>query len=250
MTISENGWWNDFFEPFRIFFYTVPQDETNAQVRYLVKKLNLKPGRKFLDCPCGIGRVAVPLAKRGIAVTGVDITQSYLDELEQRSLKLGLNIKLVRKDMRRISFNSEFDAVGNIWSSFGFFDTEAENQLVLKKMFKALKPGGKLVLHLFNRDNILKDFQTHRWFQVKNVKILEEREFNYRTSIMHTIWHFMAGGEQQTSYFDIREYSYHELVSMFESVGFTDVQGYSSIKDEPIDPEKRRIYIFGTKPGT
>lgn len=67
---KDSGWWDDFFPAFRPFFDIVPQKVTSAQVRYIIKKLVLKPGMKFLDCCCGIGRVAIPLAKKGIKVTG------------------------------------------------------------------------------------------------------------------------------------------------------------------------------------
>jgi cyclopropane fatty-acyl-phospholipid synthase-like methyltransferase len=117
MPAKDSGWWDDFFPVFRPFFGLVSQKETNAQARYIIKKLNLKPGKKFLDCPCGFGRICFPLAKNGIRVTGVDITSSYLDELSKRAKRRGLKINPVHADMRRINYDSEFDAAGNLWTS-------------------------------------------------------------------------------------------------------------------------------------
>jgi len=93
---NNSEWWHDFFPAFRSIFGTVQPKTTNAEVRYLIKKLNLKPGKKFLDCPCGIGRIALPLARKGIRVTGVDIIPSYLDEVESKARRRGLKLDLHR----------------------------------------------------------------------------------------------------------------------------------------------------------
>ncbi|UCE65691.1 MAG: class I SAM-dependent methyltransferase [Candidatus Zixiibacteriota bacterium] len=248
MPRKDSGWWDDFFPAFRPFFGLISQKRTNAHVRFIVEKLSLKPGKKFLDCPCGIGRIALPLAKKGIRVTGVDITRSYLDELSMKAKRRGLKVDLVHADMRRITFGSEFDAGGNLWTSFGFFEKESDNRLVLKKMYQALKPGGKFMLHVINRDWIMANYQPRGWEEAAGVKSMEERFFDYRTSINYGTWHIIKDGKEETFKLTIRMYSFHELIAMFESVGFTDIEGYGSMKDEPISRDKGMMTIIGTKP--
>jgi 2-polyprenyl-3-methyl-5-hydroxy-6-metoxy-1,4-benzoquinol methylase len=243
------GWWDDFFPTFRPFFGLVSQKETNAQARYIIKKLDLNPGQRFLDCPCGIGRICFPLAKKGIRVTGVDITQSYLDELGKKAARRGLKVDIARADMRRINYDSEFDAAGNLWTSFGFFEKESDNRLVVKKMYQALKPGGKFMLHVINRDWIMANYQPRGWQEIAGVKSVEERYFDYRTSINHGTWHFIKDGEEKSYDVPIRMYSFHELIVMFKSVGFADIEGYGSLKDEPINRNRQMMFIIGTKPG-
>jgi ubiquinone/menaquinone biosynthesis C-methylase UbiE len=248
MPKKDSGWWDDFFPAFRPFFGLISQKRTNAHVRFIIKKLNLKPGSKFLDCPCGIGRISLPLAKKGIRVTGVDITQSYLDELFKKAERRGLKVNIVRADMRRIIFDSKFDAGGNLWTSFGFFEKESDNRLVVKKMYQALKPGGKFMLHVSNRDWIMAHYQPRGWQEVKGIKSVEERHFDYRASINYGIWHLIKDGKERTFNVPIRMYSFHELIAMFESIGFIDIEGYGSTKEEPISREKQMMFIIGTKP--
>jgi cyclopropane fatty-acyl-phospholipid synthase-like methyltransferase len=245
---KDSGWWDDYFPAARPLFSMVSQKETNAQVRYLVKKLGLKPGMKFLDCPCGIGRTALAMAKMGIKITGVDITQSYLDEFARKSRRRGLKVKLVRSDMRRINFDSEFDASGNLWTSFGYFAKESDNFLTLKKMYRALKPGGKFMLHVINRDWIMTHFATRGWQEIAGIKSLEERHFDYRTSVNHGTLRYIRDGEEKIFHISVRMYSFHELVTMFESVGFVDIEGYGSIRDEPIDRNEQMMFIIGSRP--
>ncbi len=254
MAARDRGWWDDFFEPFRPVFGIVDRRTTTAQVRYLIDKLGLKPGRKFLDCPCGIGRISIPLARKGIKVTGVDITQSYLDELAQKAKRAGLKIPVQRSDMRRITYDREFHAAGNLWTSFGLFEQESDNILVIRRLFRALKPGGKCVLQLINRDWVLANYQKESWLSIKNRRgrevgrVLQSNTFDYRTSISHSSWIFQQEGKEIVRDAMIRMYSFHELVAMFKKVGFVDIEGYGTIKDEPISREQRMMWVFGTRP--
>jgi ubiquinone/menaquinone biosynthesis C-methylase UbiE len=251
---KDSGWWDDFFPTFRPVFVLISAGATNAQARYIIKKLGLREGKSFLDCPCGIGRIAIPLAKKGIRVTGVDITQSYLDELAAKAKRLKSKIEVVHGDMRRIKYDSRFDAAGNLWTSFGYFDKESENLLVLKKMFRALKPGGKFMLHVVNRDWIMANYDPHGWYEIPapggkgTIKIVEKRHFDYRTSINHAVWHFIKDGREKAFEMNLRMYTFHELIRMFEAAGFTDIEGYGSTKDEPICRERMMMFVIGTKP--
>lgn len=248
MAKKDSGWWDEFFPPARPIFNTIPSRVTNAQVRYFIKKLGLKRGGKFLDCPCGIGRTALPMAKAGVRVTGVDITGSYLEECRKKANKSGLSIKLLEADMRRINFEREFDAVGNIWTSFGYFTKESDNLLVLKKAFEALKPGGKFLLHTINRDWIVHNFTPSDWSEMNGLKVLNKRKFDYASSSMDDTWLFIKDGEEQSIDIYLRIYSLHELIAWFKKVGFVDVQGFGSMKDEPVTRDNRYMFIFGTRP--
>jgi len=254
MAKKESGWWEDFFPTFRPVFGIMPSRVTNAHVRYIIKKLGLRPGKKFLDCPCGIGRVSILLAKRGIRITGVDFLQSYLDELAVKAKRLKLKIDTVCCDMRRITFDNQFDAGGNLWTSFGFFERESDNLLALRKMYRALKPGGRFMLHMINRDWIIANYQQRGWFEIPGPrgkslgKVVQDRHFDYRTSIDHGTWFFVQDGREKSFEVNIRMYSFHELVRMFETVGFTDIEGFGSTKDTPISHESRMMFVIGTKP--
>ena len=245
---KDSGWWTDFFPVFRPVFDRLSPKNANALVGYLIERLDLKPGRKFLDCPCGIGRIALPLARKGIRVTGVDIIPSYLEEVSRRADRRGLKITLQHSDMRRISFDREFDAAGNIWTSFGYFEKESDNRLTLRKMYQALRPGGKFLLHLTNRDWIMANFIAQDWFETGRTKVLQTRTFDYATSTLHDTWHFIADGREVAHDCPIRLYTYHELLVMMQSVGFADIKGFGSLKDEPISRDKRMMYIIGTRP--
>ena len=244
----KSEWWHEFFHDFRPIFDIVNPKVTNAQVRYFIKKLHLKPGKTFLDCPCGVGRTAIPFAKKGIRVTGVDVMPEYLEEAAKKAARRGLKLNLVHSDMRRIDFKNKFDAAANIWTSFGFFENERDNRLALKRMFDALKPGGRFLLHLINRDWLMVNFLENNWLGAGGMKVLQTHKFDYATSRSQDVWRFTKDGEEKVHRFALRIYSYHELIAMFKSVGFVDIEGFGSLKDDPVSKDRRFIIIIGTKP--
>ena len=248
MSAKDSGWWDEFFPEFRPFFGLVSRKAINNQVRYIIKKLDLRPGRKFLDCPCGYGRVSLPMAKMGIKVTGVDITQSYLDEFARNAQRAGVKVNLYHADMRQINFDSKFDAAGNLWTSFGYFEKESDNLLTLKKMYRALKPGCKVMLHLMNRDWFIAKCESTELFEVKDTIIGQVRKFDYERSVIDSIWYVIKDGKKRTFPMSLRLYSYHELIDMFKSAGFVDIEGYGSMKDEPISRERGMMFVIGAKP--
>lgn len=248
MVSNYKNWWDDFFGEFRPFFSKIPAAVSNREAKYYIKKLKLKKGDSFFDCPCGIGRISLPLAKAGIKVTGIDIAPTYLTELEEKAAKLKLPIKLYHTDMRKVNFENQFDAAGNLWTSFGFFEKESDNFLVLKKIFKALKPGGRFVMQVINRDWIIKNFSPSGWHQFKDMRLLETRTFDLKSSKSLSTWIFVRDGEDHPIDVQIRMYSYHELAGMFEKAGFVDVHAFGSIKEEPLTFDSREQFVFGRKP--
>ncbi|MCX6829673.1 MAG: methyltransferase domain-containing protein [candidate division Zixibacteria bacterium] len=247
MAAKGTAWWENIFDDLRPLFDMKSADTMN-QVRFIIKKLDLKPGSKFLDCPCGIGRISLPLAQRGIRVTGVDITVSYLEEFKKTAERRKLKVDLHHLDMRKINFKNQFEAAGNLWTSFGYFEKESDDFLVIRKIYQALKPGGRFMLHLINRDWIITNFSPNDWSRVGKIKILEERSFDYRTSRSKGIWHFIKDSGESSYEVTIRVYSYHELVRMLEKAGFADIEGYGTTKEEPISRDHRMMFIIGTKP--
>jgi len=241
-------WWHQFFTSFRPVFDGIPVRSNNAIARFIIKKLGLKPGQNLLDCPCGIGRIAFPLARKGIRVTGVDFMPEYIDEMTLKARKKKLKIDGVCEDMRRIKFKNQFDGGANIWTSIGFFDKDSDNLLVIKKMFRALKPGGKFMASVTNRDYVISHFTPHNWFDTGRIKVLQEATFDYSTSRLNAVWNFIRDGKETPHEMLVRIYSFHELVAMFRTAGFVNIEGFGSIKEEPITYNTPMIYIVGTKP--
>ena len=119
-------------------------------VALLARVLALEPGDRILDLACGSGDHARRLAKRSAKVLGVDIAPSLITYCRQRAVAEDLaTVRFEQGDMRELAYEGEFDAVLLLSGSFGFFD-EQTNRDVLSRIARALVPGGRVVIDVFD----------------------------------------------------------------------------------------------------
>ncbi|RAU90976.1 bifunctional 2-polyprenyl-6-hydroxyphenol methylase/3-demethylubiquinol 3-O-methyltransferase UbiG, partial [Paenibacillus sp. YN15] len=96
-----------------------------VEVKRMANWLRLPAGSRILDLCCGMGRHSVALADEGYRVTGLDLSKVLL--AEARKLDNSGRITWVEGDMRRLPLDGPFDAVVNLFTSFGYFEEEQEN---------------------------------------------------------------------------------------------------------------------------
>jgi ubiquinone/menaquinone biosynthesis C-methylase UbiE len=152
--MDERPWYQELFGDLylRAWVPYVTSQRTLREVDGIVALLNLPSGARILDLACGAGRIAVPLAQRGYVMTGLDLSSGLLEHAKEEAAKAGVEVRWIHSDMRAIPFQDESDAVINIFTSFGYLETEAEDAEVLRAVHTALKPGGTLLLEFVNRD--------------------------------------------------------------------------------------------------
>lgn len=139
---------------------------SDRQVAVIRRLVEVGPGTRVLDCPCGFGRIASRLAAAGAEVVGIDATPHFLDIARRESSAVDYR----QGDMRQLDFDAEFDLAVNVFTSFGYFD-EATDRDVLHRFWRALKPGGKLALDLLSSHRILANFAA----QSGRSTVLQER---------------------------------------------------------------------------
>lgn len=127
---------------------------TRQEVDTLVAELGLVPGSRVLDVGCGPGRHSAELARRGIVVHGVDISERFI-ELARRDAPPGATFE--RLDARALPFDAEFDAVICLCQgAFGLMTVGGDDERVVAGMARALKAGGRLALSAFNAYFVVK----------------------------------------------------------------------------------------------
>lgn len=245
---QSNVWVDGMAAAFRPYFDTMPQWQTEGWIKLAIKHLHLSKDTRLLDCPCGIGRLCIPLARQGIEIVGVDISPDYIDELNRKAGAESLPIQTKLADMRNLPFENEFDAAMNLFTSIGYFEDDVENQKVIDSAYRALKPGGRFLLDTVNRDWLAKNFTSSNWENRGEFRLLQRRTFDFERSIETCHWTFIRGKKEHVYCVPLRWYSLHELVGMFRAAGFVDIEHFGDFDEEPVDFNTRRLFVIGRKP--
>lgn len=105
---------------------------------------------ELLDLACGRGRHSVNMARKGYRVTGVDLAPRAIKAAEERAAAEGVHsVSFYVGDMRTLS-GGPYDAVLNLFTSFGYVEEDAENAAVLENVESLLKPGGVFIQDYLN----------------------------------------------------------------------------------------------------
>ena len=151
------------------------QKKSSEEIENIIELLDLDPGMDVLDLCCGYGRHSIELAEREFDVIGVDLTEHYLEYAKERTDEKNIDIDFVHDDMSEFKGDEVFDAVLNIFTSFGYFQDQSENIKELKNVYESLRPGGKFVLDVMGKEIIARIFKEKDWHEIENQFVLIER---------------------------------------------------------------------------
>ncbi len=225
--------------------------DAHADIFPLLRRLAVRRDARVLDAPCGYGRHAVALAKRGYRVTGVDISPVLLKQAREAARAAGVDADFRRGDLRRMEFRGQFGLALNLFTSFGYFGDEEDAQVV-RNFYRALKPRGWLVIHVINRDYVIRNYQPRRKARMKGFTLEESGEMDFASSLVRTVWVARPsaaadGGRALRAETTIRMYSPHELAAMLRAAGFRDVCVYGGFRGEPVSFDRRWMVVCGRK---
>ncbi|MBK9593118.1 MAG: class I SAM-dependent methyltransferase [Crocinitomicaceae bacterium] len=167
-------WFASWFDSpyYHVLYDNRDESEANAFMTNLMEFGNFAPDTRILDLACGKGRHSVYLNNLGYHVTGMDLSAASIQEASKFQ-----NEKLVflRQDMRDPLPLNNYDLVLNLFTSFGYFENQAENLTVLKNIHRSLSPQGKLVIDFFNADCVLKNLVPSETVTKKSIEFRLER---------------------------------------------------------------------------
>jgi len=245
------SWYEELFageDPARIDLYE-ETEYSRGQVSFVIEKLGLQPGARVLDLCCGQGRHLIDLVRRGYDVVGVDLSEYMLGKCREAAVKRGIEPQLVRADMRRIQFDSEFDAVINMFTSFGYLESDEEDQKVLNAVARALKSGGRFFVDLLNRDALVRGFRGRDWEENARgeVTVSESRFSPLMGRCDTTGITIHADGRRTERHHSLRIYTYSEIERMLDVGGLTVESVWGGYDGAEFTMDSRRMIVVAGK---
>jgi SAM-dependent methyltransferase len=244
-------WYDGFFERDYLeqVALSIPEEQTTQNVDFLLEKLQLDEGARVLDLACGHGRIALELARRGYRVTGLDLSPRSLQFARERAGSEGLDIEWVEADMREIPPGAEFDAIVNVFTAFGYFEEEAENQRVLDGVARALAPGGAFLIDVINLLGLVRRYRERLWEDRGDVIQVDEHEFDFLRGRNRARWTFIhPDGKRTELLHSLRTYTPHELALMLERAGLEIEETWGDWDGSELSFDKPRLIVLARRP--
>ncbi|HYD51939.1 MAG TPA: methyltransferase domain-containing protein [Gemmatimonadaceae bacterium] len=243
-------WWQSYFDAQYLLEYQPIFDlvKDRHEVTRLLEILGLPAGARVLDCPCGQGRHAHLLAEAGFDVDGLDYSAELLERARARGT--GRTLRYTRGDMRRLParWTGRFDAVLNLFTSFGFFLDPRDDARVVGELARVLQPGGLLVWHGGSRDGVVSRFLARDWWKADDGTMIgHERSFDPLSGVLTIRSSFegpAASGEREHR---IRLYTATRLAELCAEAGLIVEAAYDGWHDRPLRRTSSEMLLVARK---
>jgi len=243
-------WWASYFDAQYLLEYepifTFTRDRRD--VSRIIGVLGLPTGAKILDVPCGQGRHAHPLAEAGFDVTGLDYSAHLLERATARGT--GARLRYRRGDMRRLPRNwtGRFDAVLNLFTSFGFFAHPDDDAKVIREFARVLKPGGALVWHGGSRDGVMARFLSRDWWSAADGTMIgHERSFDPLSGMLTVRTTVKGDTKTVEREHQIRLYTATRLAELCLAAGLVVEQAWEGMRDRPLTRTSSEMLLLARR---
>ena len=182
-------------------------------------------------------------------MVGIDLSAYMLDRCREAAAKENIEPRLIQADMRELDFTAEFDAVINMWTSFGYLESEEEDHKALDGLSRALKPGGRFLIDLMNRDWLMKNFRERDWEEnSRGCIMLSDRRFDSVTGRINAreITLHPDGRRKEISH-SLRLYTYRELEEMLKKAELTIESVWGGFDSRPFTSTSNRMTVIATR---
>lgn len=215
---NSNNWFASWFDS--PYYHILYKNRDYKEADFFIQNLTsyLKPNNedKILDLACGAGRHSIFLNSLGYKVTGVDLSPNSIEKaLESKNENLNFDVH----DMREVYKENGFNFVFNLFTSFGYFDSNDQNIKMLQSVEKTLKPNGIFVLDFFNANNVIKNLVEEETKEVEGVEFKLKRELKKGKIIKHI--------EFETKN---QSFSYSERVQAIKLEDFEELSSHTNMK--------------------
>ena len=241
---------SDFYDRFTDDFN---HDDWEQWYRKLIS--SVKPGAKsMLDAGCGTGPLAVRFAKRGMKVTGIDLSEDMLRVASDKARKWGVQVRFACQDMRSIEIPSRVDCVISACDGVNYLLTLEDVKAFFECAYKSLKPSSPFAFDISNEEKLKTMGETYLYGEDReDSAYLWTNEYDENTRIINMNLTFFVQEEDGrfsrfTECHTQRAHRVSEITALLDEVGFTDIKIFGGDTGESEGPGGKRVYFLCKKP--
>ncbi len=241
---ADESFWRDWYP------WMFPEERFAAAAEQVDQVLELSGVTRgdALDLCCGPGRHSIELAKRGFSVVGVDRTSFLLDTARKRSADEGVKVEWVEQDMRQFVRPSGFELAVNLFTSFGYFEDEADNLRVLCNIHESLRSGGRFVIDVISKEYLARVFQpTTSVGNERGDVFVQHHEIVDGWARVRNEWMLISGDRVRRFTYEHTVYSAKELTGLLNEAGFAEVAVYGGMDGRAYDNNVQRLVAVAAK---
>ncbi len=242
-------WWKTFFSgpALDLWRAAVPAEVTREQADALRSALDLPPGARILDVPCGNGRLALVLAELGFRMSGLDWAEDFVLEAQRSARERGLEIEFLQGDMSALPWRAEFEGAFCVGNSFSYLTHEG-NVSFLRSVAEALIRGGLFVLEYpMVAEIALAREPKHDWYQFGDVLMLSEATYDVERSRVDTTYTFVRDGKADARKASYQVYTCRELSALLKQAGFSSVELWRDLEGTPFERGAQELFAFARR---
>ncbi len=242
--MQRKEWFAEWFDTpyYHILYQNRDNHEARVFIKSLVDLLQLPEASSVLDLACGKGRHSITLNEFGYTVLGVDLSAQSIAHANQFS---NSSLSFAVQDMREPIQSKRFDAVFNLFTSFGYFSSTHENEKVCQAMAQMLNTGGKLVIDFMNAQKVIQNLVP------SELKMVQDIEFDIKRIYSGTHIIKQISFQDKGQKFEFQEQVQAIDLSMFKELlapYFTIDSIFGSFElNEYIASESDRLIIIATR---
>lgn len=249
MSIVNDNWYETFFQGLNCELWqkAISPDRTKQEVDFLLSELQLQQGDSVLDIPCGFGRHSIELSKRGMDVTGIDISDTFISLLKQSTKSGNLSIQAICADILSINLNQKFSGAICLGNSFGYFTFDKMN-LFVGKVAAALEKGSRFIINsAMIAESILPNFPRNKFYTVDNIQMNITNTYDVAESAMISNIAYDKEGVAEEYSFKHYIFTLGEVKRLLGSHGLVTVAAYNSPNKNEYNLGDQEVYIVAEK---
>lgn len=246
MATATDNWFETWFDTnyYHELYQHRDEEEARVFIATMVMYLELRAGERVMDLACGKGRHSRELQKHSLEVVGIDLSKNSIEEAKiYESEEMVFDIHDMRKSLTKFG---KFDAIFNIFTSFGYFNSREEDVKSLKNVSKALLTGGQFVQDYINAESVLANLPEEGNKEIGHLHFYWKKYLDNG----YIVKDIEVSDEGEIHQFQerVKIYSIEELKQIHKEAGLNVVAEFGAYELDPFDAKTSpRIILVSEK---